>query len=409
MKLGKQKSFNMAQNCGFMIARAWRLNRNIVLGGAALIFCTVGSSLLELFVVPAVLESVGRGVRPGELAGMIVLFALAIAVVRAVKSYFQAEFPARGGHIRGTIASDIHLAFARTSYPHTEDPAYIKRHEKAQECTNSSWSAGQQIYETMQAVAANLICFAIYLALLANVGIGVALLSAALTADRLAECDLVIVALYPQAVVEYVSAHRDHFRKGGVVMDCGGVKGVVCTPLADVVKDAGFWFVGGHPMAGIERSGYGHAFPELFQGASLILTPYPGTPRECLDGIWELARRLGFGHLQLSTPEEHDHIIAYTSQLAHVVSCAYVGSPSAPNFEGFSAGSFKDMTRVAKLNEEMWTELFLENQEALVREIDTLVEELAAFAYTIRRGDRERLKDMLRHAREIKEAIDKDR
>ena len=182
MKLGKQKSFNMAQNCGFMIARAWRLNRNIVLGGAALIFCTVGSSLLELFVVPAVLESVGRGVRPGELAGMIVLFALAIAVVRAVKSYFQAEFPARGGHIRGTIASDIHLAFARTSYPHTEDPAYIKRHEKAQECTNSSWSAGQQIYETMQAVAANLICFAIYLALLANVGIGVALLSAALTA-----------------------------------------------------------------------------------------------------------------------------------------------------------------------------------------------------------------------------------
>ena len=233
--------------------------------------------------------------------------------------------------------------------------------------------------------------------------------SAALTADRLAECDLVIVALYPQAVVEYVSAHRDHFRKGGVVMDCGGVKGVVCGPLEDVVKDAGFYFVGGHPMAGIERSGYGHAFPELFQGASLILTPYPGTPRECLDGIWELARRLGFGHLQLSTPDEHDHIIAYTSQLAHVVSCAYVGSPSAPNFEGFSAGSFKDMTRVAKLNEEMWTELFLENQEALVREIDTLVEELAAFAYTIRRGDRERLKDMLRHAREIKEAIDKDR
>ena len=233
-------------------------------------------------------------------------------------------------------------------------------------------------------------------------------LSAALTPDRLSECDLVIIALYPEATVDYVTRNRDRFRKGGLVMDCGGVKGVVCTPLADVVKDAGFWFVGGHPMAGIERSGYGHAFPELFQGASLILTPYPGTPRECLDGIWELARRLGFGHLQLSTPEEHDHIIAYTSQLAHVVSCAYVGSPSAPNFEGFSAGSFKDMTRVAKLNEEMWTELFLENREALVREIDTLVEELAAFAYTIRRGDRENLRNMLKRAREIKEAIDKD-
>ena len=232
--------------------------------------------------------------------------------------------------------------------------------------------------------------------------------SAALTADRLAECGLVVIALYPQAAVEYVTAHRDHFRKGGTVMDCGGVNGVVCTPLADVVKNAGFWFVGGHPMAGVERSGYPSAFPELFQGASLILTPYPGTPQSCLDEIWDFARRLGFGRLQFSTPEEHDHIIAYTSQLAHVVSCAYVGSPSAPNFEGFSAGSFKDMTRVARLNEEMWTELFLENQEALVREIDTLVEELAAFAYTIRRGDRENLKNMLRRAREIKESIDKD-
>ena len=232
--------------------------------------------------------------------------------------------------------------------------------------------------------------------------------SAALTPDRLAECELVIIALYPQATVEYVAANRERFRKGGLVMDCGGVKGVVCTPLEEVVRDAGFWFVGGHPMAGIERSGYQSAFPELFQGASLILTPYPGTPRSCLDGIWEFARQLGFSRLQPSTPAEHDHIIAYTSQLAHVVSCAYVGSPSAPNFEGFSAGSFKDMTRVAKLNEEMWTELFLENREALVREIDTLVEELAAFAYTIRRGDRERLRDMLKHAREIKEAIDKD-
>lgn len=232
--------------------------------------------------------------------------------------------------------------------------------------------------------------------------------SAALTADRLAECELVIIALYPQAVVDYVTAHRAQFRRGGIVMDCGGVKGVVCEPLESVVKGAGFTFVGGHPMAGIERSGYEFSFPELFQGASLILTPYPETPRADLDRIWELARRLGFAHLQLSTPREHDHIIAYTSQLAHVVSCAYVGSPSAPNFEGFSAGSFKDMTRVARLNEEMWTELFLENREALVREIDTLVEELAAFAYTIRRGDRERLKDMLRHAREIKESIDKD-
>ena len=228
--------------------------------------------------------------------------------------------------------------------------------------------------------------------------------SAALTADRLAECGLVVIALYPQAAVEYVTAYRDHFRKGGTVMDCGGVKGVVCTPLADVVKDAGFWFVGGHPMAGIERSGYSSAFPELFQRASLILTPYPGTPQSCLDEIWAFARRLGFGRLQLSTPEEHDHIIAYTSQLAHVVSCAYVGSPSAPNFEGFSAGSFQDMTRVARLDEDMWTELFLDAADYLVKELDILIENLTAYSKALKSGDAERVRALLREGREKKAA-----
>ena len=230
-------------------------------------------------------------------------------------------------------------------------------------------------------------------------------LTGVLTPERLKDCDLVVVALYPQAAVDYVRRYQDRFRQGGLVMDTGGVKAVVCTPLEQVSRENGFHFVGGHPMAGIERSGYENAFPELFQGASLILTPYDHTPEGCVEEIWALFQQLGFGRLTRSTPAEHDRIIAYTSQLAHVVSCAYVGSPSAPNFQGFSAGSFQDMTRVARLNEDMWTELFLENREALVREIDTLVEELAAFAYTIRRGDRDNLCTMLRRARTIKETI----
>lgn len=234
-------------------------------------------------------------------------------------------------------------------------------------------------------------------------------LSGVLTPEGLNTCDLVVVALYPEATVDYVTRNQDQFRKGGLVMDTGGVKSVVCTPLEAVARESGFHFIGGHPMAGIERSGYANAFPELFQGASLILTPYDHTPESCVAEIWSLMRQLGFGHLQIATPAQHDHIIAYTSQLAHVVSCAYVGSPSAPNFQGFSAGSFQDMTRVARLNEDMWTELFLENREALVREIDTLVEELAAFAYTIRRGDRDNLRAMLHRARTIKETIDQNR
>jgi len=232
--------------------------------------------------------------------------------------------------------------------------------------------------------------------------------SGELAPDRLAECDLVIVGLYPQAAVAYVTENRERFRKGGLVMDCCGVKGVVCAPLEPVARESGFCFIGAHPMAGIERSGYANAFPELFQGASLILTPFPGTPEENIQAIWELAAKLGFARLTRSTPERHDHIIAYTSQLAHVVSCAYVASPSAPDFSGFSAGSFKDMTRVARLNEEMWTELFLENPQALAREIDTLAGQLSAFSEAIKQGDRERLRAMLHRARRIKETIDRE-
>ncbi len=229
-----------------------------------------------------------------------------------------------------------------------------------------------------------------------------------LTRERLNECDLVIVGLYPQATVEFVTEHRHSFRENGLVIDVCGVKGIVCTPLENVAKKGRFHFIGAHPMAGIERSGYGNAFPELFQGASLIVTPYADTPEECVLELWDLMSRLGFARLTRSTPAEHDRIIAYTSQLAHVVSCAYVGSPSAPDFSGFSAGSFKDMTRVARLSEDMWTELFLENKEALAQEIDTLAKELDAFSNAIKHNDRQRLWEMLHRARTIKEHIDRE-
>ena len=153
-------------------------------------------------------------------------------------------------------------------------------------------------------------------------------LSGVLTPEGLNTCDLVVVALYPEATVDYVTRNRDQFRKGGLVMDTGGVKSVVCVPLETVAQENGFHFIGGHPMAGIERSGYANAFPELFQGASLILTPYDHTPESCVAEIWSLLRQLGFGHLQIATPAQHDHIIAYTSQLAHAVSYTHLTLPT---------------------------------------------------------------------------------
>ena len=230
----------------------------------------------------------------------------------------------------------------------------------------------------------------------------------AIGVDRLKEADLSIICLYPQAICDFVKENAHRFNPGSIVIDTCGVKKAIVDCCSPVLEERGVIFVGAHPMAGREFSGFENSTDTLFDNASFIITPTDKTPPIATNLLSTLAGSIGFGNVVIATPEKHDQVIAYTSQLAHVVSNAYVKSPSVNDFNGFSAGSFMDLTRVAKLNEDMWAELFLENQEALVREIDTLVEELAAFAYTIRRGDRERLRDMLRHAREIKEAIDKD-
>ena len=194
-----------------------------------------------------------------------------------------------------------------------------------------------------------------------------------LTDDLLPHCDIVIVALYPQATIDYVKAHADLFKKGSIVLDCGGVKGIVCDALEPLAEEKGFLFVGGHPMAGLEHSGFNYAKKSLFNNASMIFTPTKG-PIESMEILKELFTSIGFTNIETSKAADHDRKIAFTSQLAHVVSNAYIKSPTAMEHAGFSAGSYKDLTRVAKLNEHMWTELFLENGENLVNEIDGLVE-----------------------------------
>ena len=229
-------------------------------------------------------------------------------------------------------------------------------------------------------------------------------LAAALTPDRLAECDLVIIALYPEATVEYVTRNRDRFRKGGLVMDCGGVKGVVCGPLEAVVQDAGFRFVGGHPMAGRERGGFTSSSEDLYVGASMILTPDKRTDMKLLETLQAFFLDVGFAKLTFSQPEEHDRIIAFTSQLAHIVSSAYVKSPEAQRRRGFSAGSFKDMTRVARLDEDMWTELFLDDADFLTRELEVLIGHLEEYQSALKDRDARRLHDLLKEGRELKAA-----
>ena len=223
---------------------------------------------------------------------------------------------------------------------------------------------------------------------------------------NLAECDMVLVALYPGAIVEWIGQHAQQFKQGAMVIDCGGVKQEICRQIAPLAKEHGWYFIGGHPMAGREFSGFKYAKDDLFDNASMILTPMGDEAPELLQQARDFFMDLGFRRVQFTTPQIHDEMIAYTSQLAHVVSSAYVKTPLAGRHKGFSAGSFADMTRVARLNETMWTELFFDNREALLPEVEGLVQRLTAYRDALRDNDRERMMQLLREGREIKESLE---
>ena len=223
-----------------------------------------------------------------------------------------------------------------------------------------------------------------------------------LTDALLPQCDAVIVALYPADTVAWVQAHADRIRKGALVVDCCGVKQLVCDGVRQAARQHGFTFIGGHPMAGIERSGFEHSQGALFRNASMILTPEPDIDIAALERAKQFFLSIGFGRITIRTAAEHDQVIAYTSQLAHVLSSAYIGSPTAARHSGLSAGSFQDMTRVATLNAPMWRELFLDNRDNLIAELDGLIARLTQYGDALRAGDAAALERLLREGTERK-------
>lgn len=221
---------------------------------------------------------------------------------------------------------------------------------------------------------------------------------------RIGECDMLMVSLYPSAAVEFIKHNADSIKKGCIVTDCCGVKKLVCNEAGKVAKENGFVFIGAHPMAGVENSGFMYSDADMFSDASMILIP-DGADEAVVERYKELIYKLGFSKIVETDAENHDHMIAFTSQLAHVVSSAYMKSPSAMKHFGFSAGSFKDMTRVAKLNETMWTELFLENSDYLAAEIDIVAENLKEYSRVIRNKEKKELFCMLKDGSDRKKAV----
>ena len=227
-----------------------------------------------------------------------------------------------------------------------------------------------------------------------------------LTKENLGDCDLVLIAVFPRAAADFLKENGPFFSKSGIVMDCCGTKEEVCEAGFSAAKEHGFLYVGGHPMAGTHNSGYKFSDENLFRGAPMVIVPPVYDDIELLDRIKTILSPLGFGGISVITAKEHDTVIAFTSQLAHIVSNAYIKSPTAKQHKGFSAGSYRDLTRVAWLNPAMWAELFLNNSSNIIFEIDTIVKELVQYKEAIEANDKARLETLLEKGARLKKEID---
>ncbi len=218
-------------------------------------------------------------------------------------------------------------------------------------------------------------------------------------------CELIILASYPSAGIAWLAEKAPLISEGAIVIDSVGVKRTVVDACSAIADEHPFAFVGCHPMAGTQYSGFAHSRANMFNGAPLVVVPPAMDDFERLDVLERLKDLLEpchFGSFKLASADEHDRMIAYTSQLAHVVSNAYVKSPTAQNHKGFSAGSYKDLTRVARLNATMWTELFLDNADYLSSEIGFLIDSLSAYKDALDAGDAERLHELLAEGDRLK-------
>ncbi len=227
-----------------------------------------------------------------------------------------------------------------------------------------------------------------------------------LLSDNIGSCDLVLLALYPEASVNYLKENAPYINKNTMVIDCCGVKEFVCKECYPVAREYGFTFVGGHPMAGRHFSGLEYSTKTMYNGASMVLVPEDLDNQGQIERAKKLLSPIKFGKFTVCDATRHDAMIAFTSQMAHVVSNAYVKSPTAKNHDGFSAGSYKDLTRVAWLNETMWTEIFLENKEHLVEELDYFINSVTQYRDALVNEDAVTLKQLLYEGKKCKEEID---
>jgi prephenate dehydrogenase len=215
-------------------------------------------------------------------------------------------------------------------------------------------------------------------------------------------CDLMLIAINPGDAVAYLENSAPHIAKGTMVIDCCGVKRIVCSRCFPLAERYGCTFIGGHPMAGSHNAGFKNSRANLFRGAPMIIVPPIYDDAALFGRIEEALKPVGFGRLTFTTAKKHDEMIAYSSQMAHVVSSAYIKSPAAREHRGFSAGSYKDLTRVARLNADMWSQLCMDNSDCLVSELDRFIDSISKYRDALAAQDIGTLRELLEEGSRIK-------
>jgi prephenate dehydrogenase len=229
---------------------------------------------------------------------------------------------------------------------------------------------------------------------------------APLNRENICECDLILLAIYPEGCANWLEENAPYIAPTTLVVDCCGVKQEICNRAFPLAEKYGFTFIGGHPMAGTHFSGFKYSRANLFEGAPMVLVPPRFDDPDLLDLAKAALAPCHFGAFSVTTAQEHDRMIAFTSQMPHIISNAFIKSPTALSHKGFSAGSYKDLTRVAWLNAPMWAELFLENKDNTLAELDTLITSLNEYRQAIACDDLATLTVLLEDGKRRKEEVD---
>lgn len=227
-----------------------------------------------------------------------------------------------------------------------------------------------------------------------------------LNQETIPECALILLCIYPEASLDWLKANACFISKETIVIDCCGVKKNICEQGFKIAEDNGFTFVGGHPMAGAQYSGFKNSSATLFKGAPMVLVPPIYDDVNLYDKIKTLLADLEFSNISVTTANEHDRVISFTSQLPHIISNCFVKSETIKKHKGFSAGSYRDLSRVAWMNTTMWNELFFENKEMLLNELNLFINNINEYKIALENNDKEKLESLLEEGKKQKEEVD---